>query len=183
MNKALESIWDAIIIAKDKYSSNANITFVVDEQAKLNFFSKFKDLYNSIKHEYMRSEVLSLDRHKVAAITVCEIIDCNIIQPQTIPEGKKFIGAEMIALSIGLSYMQTALNSALISKDVGKYIRSYVMPIALNCETDYFDILARHLYLAKKNYSLNPLDLADKFFLIEYLTLKENGINPLILKD
>mgnify|MGYP006868100695 FL=1 len=45
------------------------------------------------------------------------------------------------------------------------------------------DIICRNLYYAKTDYKLNPLDLADRLFLVEYFALSSEGIVPDILKD
>lgn len=45
------------------------------------------------------------------------------------------------------------------------------------------DIMCRNLYYAKTDFTLNPLDLADRLFLVEYIALTKDGINPDILKD
>ena len=48
------------------------------------------------------------------------------------------------------------------------------MPTDMACKTDYFDILTHNLYFSRNDYMLNPLDLVDKLFLLEYLTFKNN---------
>ena len=45
------------------------------------------------------------------------------------------------------------------------------------------EIMCRNLYYAKNDYKLNPLDLADRLFLVEYIALTKEGIAPDILKD
>lgn len=44
-------------------------------------------------------------------------------------------------------------------------------------------LCARNLYYAKTDYKLNPLDLADRLFLVEYIALMKEGIDPDTLKD
>ena len=183
MRKAVNSIWEALEMAKEIYS-DTDLAFDLSEEKKETFYSDFKAEYEHIKKEYMRPDVSALDRHKVAALTICKIIEHNIISTnKKLTNGEIFLGSEMIALSVGLSYMQRALNQILHSKSIPKKINSYHMPTALACKTDYFDILARNLYFAKKDYKLNPLDIADKLFLLEYVTLEMEMIDPKLLLD
>lgn len=57
------------------------------------------------------------------------------------------------------------------------------LPNAQSCGTPYMEIMCRNLYYAKNDYKLNPLDLADRLFLVEYIALTKEGIAPDILKD
>lgn len=179
MKQAIESIWGAIEKTKDLYAKNGDIFFDVSESKKASFDQSFRKTYNEIKEKYMQKNVKSLDRHKVAAIIIFTILNENIItSKKELQNDTIFLGAEMISISIGLSYMQRALNDVLRKLDVPKTINGYHMPAAFACETSYFDIFARNLYFSKRDYVLNPLDIADKLFLLEYLTLKNEMIDP-----
>ena len=182
MKQAIDSIWKSIEKAKDIYANNADIIFDISEEKKALFDDAFRKKYNDIKNKYMTPEVNALDRHKVASIIICTIIEEKIISSaKEIPSDMIFMGAEMIALSVGLSYMQRALNDLLEELSIPKRINSYHMPTAMACATNYFDIFARNLYFSRTDYVLNPLDIADKLFLIEYVTLKNEMIDPQLL--
>lgn len=182
MKQAIDSIWESIEKVQDIYSKSAEIVIDVSPEKKASFDKNFRAMYKLIKDNYMKPDVVALDRHKVAAIIICTIIDEEIVSTNKQTENDVvFLGSEMIALSVGLSYMQRSLNDILQEIAVPKIINGYHMPIAMACKTDYFDILARNLYFAKKHYVLNPLDIADKLFLVEYLTLKNEMIDPRLL--
>lgn len=182
MNQAIESIWEAIGKAQEIYAENNEISFDITDAKKNSFSKKFQQTYFDIKKKYMKPDVIALDRHKVAAIIICTIIEEDIVKPtKEIDKNTIFLGSEMIALSVGLSYMQRSLNDILSELSIPKIINGYYMPTAMACQTDYFDIMARNLYFSRKSYVLNPLDLADKLFLIEYLTLESEMIDPKIL--
>lgn len=184
MIPAVDSIWTAILKANELYSKSDDIEFDISPEKKKDFSDSFEQEYNRIKETYMASNVNFLDRHKVAAIIICTIIkERIIINKRELDSNSIFMGLEMIALSVGLSYMQRELNDFLRRKGETKLVNSYTMPIAMACDTDYFDILSRNLYFANRDYKLNPLDVADKLFLLEYITLKEKRIDPLILKE
>lgn len=86
--------------------------------------------------------------------------------------------------------MQAQLNKLLDLKNEKKIDR-YVMPIPFSCETNYFDVICRNLYYeenskdedGEKLWRLNPLQLANTYYLIELYTLEHNGISTSILKE
>ncbi len=75
------------------------------------------------------------------------------------------------------------LNEKLSAKGSKKKIEQFIFPDAQSCKTSYIDIICRNLYYARTDFQMNPLDLADRLFLIEYIALLKEGINPDILKD
>ncbi len=134
---------------------------------------------------FMKPSVSSLDRHKVASIIIASIIETNaVIYNKKIPEDSSFFGKYMIAVSVGLSYMLERLNARLRSKGITE-IERYQFPEAFSCNTPYFEIFSRNLYLTHEHtdWKLNLLDIPEILFLIEYLTVKENGIDPNVLTD
>lgn len=182
MRPGIDSIWKVIEEVAEYYKEETHLKINISEDKKKQFALSFEKAYNNLEEKYMRSDVTALDRHKVAALIICTIIDEEIIKSlKGNEDGIIFLGSEMIALSIGLSYMQKSLNNILTNLGLFKTITGYIMPTAMACKTDYFDILARNLYFAKTDYQLNPLDIADKLFLIEYLTLKDAMIDPRVL--
>lgn len=131
----------------------------------------------------MKSNVSELDRHKVAAASIIACIKTNIIHREgPLSAKKKFIGQEMIATEVALKWMLNGLNSQLRSQNIQIEINDYTMPTAFACPTPYFEIFSRNLFFAGRDYVLNPLDIAEKLFLLEYITLLENNIDPTTLK-
>lgn len=80
--------------------------------------------------------------------------------------------------------MQDRLNKKLVDKGENP-IGKIWMQDALSCDTPYFEILCRNLFYAKSDagWNINPLDMAEKLFILEYVTLEKNGIDPHILKE
>ena len=94
-----------------------------------------------------------------------------------------FIGSELIAIEVALAVMCTLLNDKLEAIGHGKKILSYYMPQAMSCSTPYALIFARNLIYAQKDFVLNPLDIAEKLFLLETITLIKNNIDPQLLLE
>lgn len=155
----------------------------IKENNKKKFEEIFNQYYKKITEQYMAEDNEALDRHKVASIYMISIIQSQImVAPDNTEE--KFMGIYVLATDCGLVYMLQDLNEKL-SKLGEKQIDQYYFPSAMACETEYYRIFYRNLsYIDKdEEFRFNPLDMADRLFLIEYLTLKENGINPDILKE
>lgn len=183
MTELVNAIWDvlgdAVIQAKKK-----------DERVDLNLNAKkefrklFEEKYNLIKNSFMKKEVNYLDRHKVASIIIASALESNaIVYSGNIIGDKKFLGKYFIAVAAGMSYMQDRLNEKLHEKGE-KEIAKYWYPSAFSCNTPFFAIFSRNLYFTSEmtDWKLNILDMSEIMFLIEYMTLEKNCINPNILK-
>ncbi len=181
MEQFTKKIWDlAVTCSKGSDISDYQIYFDNDTYEK---FSKgFQECYDDIKDNYMEKSVSALDRHKVAAIIIVSFITAEPLKIRNLSEDKIFLGNENLAFEIGLSYMQHELNKILQKNGINQKIVQYKMPEAMACETYYIDIVCRNLYHNKKRWGLNPLDLAERLFLIEYITLISEGIDPLRLR-
>lgn len=182
MTPLIENVWDLLENEYNKYSQeNPNFRF---DKAKKDCFKKlFSKEYDDVMNRYMDSSVEYLDRHKVAALIIVSILETNAIWYENLNEDYVFIGAELLALKVGLAYMVEKLNEKLYSRGVDKKLEKINFPNAQSCNTSYMDIICRNLYYAKTDYKLNPLDLADRLFLVEYIALSSEGIDPDILKD
>jgi hypothetical protein len=158
---------------------------LIDKDAKKLYAEYFEKYYNLIRHNYMKDRVENLDRHKVASIMIVSMIKAEVIKYNgELHEDEKFFGQYLIIATLGISYMQDKLNKLLINK--GKEpISTLWLPTAISCDTLYFEILCRNLYFSNNNseWGLNPLDLAEKLFIFEYVTLEKKKIDPSILKD
>ncbi|MCI9416332.1 MAG: hypothetical protein HFI82_02805 [Eubacterium sp.] len=166
----------------DKYPDNFKYNF----ECEKNFHNAFDRYYNTIKENVMYDNVQELDRHKLSAIIICSIIQSNPLQVISDYEKDRYVfdGNEKIAVNIGLSYMHSSLKELLQRRpDEAAKFSDFIFPIAFMCKTDYISILCRNLCYAKKYYELNPVDLANTLFLIEYITLLQIGINPETMKQ
>lgn len=195
MKELTQNIWDLVKEQCDKVSKyDSNIVFA---QERFNDFHElFKVKYEELKNKYMLDSVKYLDRHKSAALSIICLLESNIVTYKSNEthnnsfndvdgsiEESIFIGAELFALKAALSYMLEKLNEKLYDKNIDKKIDTFLFPEALSCETQYIEILCRNLYYAKKDFVLNPLDLSEKLFLLEYICLLKSGINPDLLKN
>ena len=148
---------------------------------------KIFDLYyNDIKTKVMYDNVQELDRHKLAAIIICSIVKANAIQYIHPYKEKEYIfdGNEKIALNIGLSYMNASLKKLLSRRPhEAEKFTDFIFPQASMCDTEYVSILCRNLCYAKRDYKLNPIDLANTLFLLEYITLIQVDIHPDTMKQ
>lgn len=163
---------------------NSNDNIIYNNEKYNDFEKKFISLYEEISVSYMKHNGESLDRHKVAAILMISIIEAKVLSLKEEIKGYIFFGNYVLAVDTGLNYMLAELNKQLENKKID-LINNYFFPNAMACDTDYYRIFYRNLYYSDINekWSLNPLDIADKLFLIEYLTLKENNIDPSFLKE
>lgn len=183
MTKTKEQIWKMFDeVCQDMRSQDPHIIFHADKKQK--FFDSFQKMYDLILNECMdvKRGINTLDRHKVAGIIVVSGIESEFVSMQELKNGTVFLGKEIISLSVALSFLQAALNMELEKAGSEKRIGQFVYPQALMCKTDYFDIMARNLFYSQKYWQMNPLELAEKFFLIENYTLEKNGIDPAILR-
>lgn len=183
MRQTIERVWN-LLDNTVKQIEKQTTGIVLYRGLYKNFDNCFRDLYKEIKEYYMESNVQNLDRHKVASIIIVSIIKSNIIAYEgKIDKDKEFFGQYLIAASVGITFMQYELNTLLSEKNQNK-IESLWFPQPLSCDTPYFEIFCRNLYYANnnKNWGLNPLDIAEKLYLLEYITLEKAGINPCILK-
>lgn len=180
IDEALCYVWREIRDCYDFYRGYDKKLVFNDN--KEDFFKKFHNIYNEIKTKYMREDVVELDRHKVVAAQITACIEANLITRE-VKKDQVFLGLYMIALEVGLNWMLIGLNEALAKAGVTKRITTYTMPDAFACPTKYFEVFSRNLFYSHvKGKGLNPLDISEKLFLLEYITLLSNDINPQTLK-
>lgn len=183
MEATTSNIWELLKITIQKIKeTDENIDY--DENAKDGFEKIFKDFKDTIKDNYMVEDVKNLDRHKVGAIIIVSILKSNAVKyKRELTANEKFIGQYLVATSVGFTYMQNCLNKILKGKQY-ELVEKLSLPQPISCETPYFEIFYRNLFYADNNkeWGLNPLDIADRLFLLEYITLLENNIDPSDLK-
>lgn len=182
MTPLIENVWDLITDEYNKHYKE-NLNFKFDQTKKNDFKQLFIQKYDFIMKTYMDSSVEYLDRHKVAALIIVSLLEINAISYDNLDEDCVFVGAELLSLKVGLAYMVEKLNEKLYSRGIERKIEEFKFPKAQSCDTSYMDIMCRNLYYAKRDYKLNPLDLADRLFLVEYIALSKEGLDPDVLKD
>lgn len=179
MTELINAVWNTMVSVTENKSD-----VIVDKSLEGDFCSLFRELYDKIKDKYMKDSVYYLDRHKVAAITIVAIIRSNAIKPlKDSSDEMLFIGKELIATEVALSIMCTLLNEKLSAIGHQKRISAYYLPEAMSCTTPYILIFVRNLIYAQRDYVLNPLDLAEKLFLLETISLIKYGIDPQLLAE
>ena len=185
--KITESVWQTISDAYEKYKINCpELIFHNDKKEQFN--SLYKEKYTDVMDRFMTDETKELDSHKQAAlITIC-CLQLNIIEYSNLPSDNNDeldIIPQIIAIGVGMSYMLQCLNDLLQVKKIEKQIKQYYFPVALACNTPYEKIICRILYFEQHedDMDFNVLELADKYFLLEYLNLLQHGIEPPLLKE
>ena len=179
MKPIIDAYWKELKNATTYYrKKNKNIVF--DDSKYQEFYDVFKKKYNAIRHEYMKENVTALDRHKVAAVMIVTSIEVKAVSYRgELSEKQHFLGSEMFSTEVALSWMLDTLNKKLVG--LGKTpIVSYHMPKAFSCDTPYFEVFTRNLFFSNRDYKLSPLDVSEKLFLIEYISLLKNNIDPSI---
>lgn len=189
-NKAIKTkgivnrAWETIEDGYNKYHKNYP-SLIFHKESQMDFINIFTEKYEEIMHRFMKSETNALDSHKQAALLTISCLEANVIEHDLKNQNQISIIPQIIALNVGLSYMKNCLNDILKEKKIGKSIEKYYLPVAIACNTPYEEIICRILYHEQNepDMSFNVLELADKFFLIEYINLLQHGIEPYLLKD
>lgn len=183
MTQYIDAIWKVFTELAKPYTSMADIK--EKNNAYDEFKSTFNELYEYAKNNYMNAKVENLDLHKTAAITAVSIC---IVQPLECDKklGEKFfVLNEILAISTALSSLQYFLNERL-DKFENKRIEKISLMETINCKDDFSFILSRNLFFHRKDRTLSEaepflkdsiLDLAAVFYMLEYITLKENEID------
>ncbi len=185
--KITESIWHTISDAYENYK-NTCPELIFHNDRKEQFNSLYKKKYTNVMERFMTDGTNELDSHKQAAlITIC-CLQLNIIEyskPPADNNDELHIIPQIIAIGVGLSYMLQCLNDLLRVQKIKKQIERYYFPVALACNTPYEKIICRILYLEQHedDMDFNVLELADRYFLLEYLNLLQQGIEPSLLKE
>lgn len=188
-----ESFWNAMEASckeRNKGINPKSDEFVsLQEQKRDEFIKRFESNYDTIRKQFMTKDTKALDCHKQAAVFIASALEAEVLV-QTSPEDKIALGPYMVLLNVSFSYLANHIDNRI--KTIGKSISKLSLPYALACDTPYFEILCRILYYEDCNIKArkleyckgyNILDWADRFFLLEYITLLQNNIEPLLLKD
>ncbi len=176
MKPTTKAFWKAIetqceLLSKDEAK------LYLDEEKKHAYIEACDAAYKDCKEKIMAKSVENLDRHKVAAILVIMALELDVIKCDNLGQDPKrlFIGSEKVLVSCAISYLAQQVNH-IIEKNASSQVQrmnSFKLPVAFSCRTNYIDIMCRVLYYDKIDNKLSLLDLADRFFLIEYIAIRE----------
>ena len=175
MKKTVESYFNVV----GKYcetlnSSGLNINFYYEKKDA--YIESVIDRYKAYKKDYLQEDVEYLDRHKMAAILVVCGIEHQIVDSgetgREIDKGKIDICCQKILLMAAFDYLLEIMNLKIENADTNlNKINKISFPKAFTCQTKFIDILSRTLFYAEKKYVLNEMELAEKFFLLEYISI------------
>lgn len=176
--------WETI---KEGYKecSEKYVGLSFDESQLVSFRKLFEEQYNDVMNRFMKEDTSALDAHKQAAILTICCLKAKIIDHKLDNSNQISIVPQMIAVNVGLSYMKNCINETLKKKGINKKVDIYYLPVAIACDTPYQEIMCRILYHEQneEDMSFNVLELADRYFLLEYINLLQRGIEPSLLKD
>lgn len=179
-----KNIWDTIEKNFQQYKgSYPDLIIRTDRKSK--FSELYKKRYQDTMDRFMVEETTALDSHKQAALLTICCLESNIIEHPLDNDDEISIIPQIIAINAGLSFMLRCLNNLLEKKKIKKQIEQYYFPVAIACDTPYLEIMCRILYHEQheQDMDFNVLELADRFFLIEYINLLQHGIEPALLKE
>lgn len=191
MRSTVEIFWDALERERARLNSS-QLPLVLNEEMKENYINRCDTVYKTYKERFMQPSVRNLDRHKVAAILVVEGASLNLICLDKDDGGKIFLGTERVLLTCALAYLLDQFNFLLDGGGVEGAAKAdfprmaeFRQPGAFACDTKYVDIMSRNLHYTLPHLKLfeseSALDvhlnvvreLAEKFFLLEYISIAE----------
>ncbi len=167
----IDSAWQAIEEGCRKYAK---------QYPSLTFHKDNKESFRKLFHEMCA--VGALGYHKLAAILTIACLQSNAVGHTLDDKTEISIIPQMIAVNIGFSYMKDCMNDILKKSGIKKTIKRYYFPASLAGDTSYPETLCQLLYHEQKEGRFDVLDLADKYFLLEYLNLLQQGIEPCQIK-
>lgn len=190
MKQAIERTWNKLKEECNKWDS---LQIKSDDDSFKVYSSCFEKQYKMIKDNFMSEDTKVLDAHKQAALVVGCVLETQIIeQSSTDAEDQIPIGPYVVALNVALSLLEDDIKSRLCVDSYSDKQISINMPIPFACNTPYFEIMCRLLYHEDtaqnkntpwKDLRYNVLEWADRFYLLEYITILTAGINPSVYRD
>jgi len=194
--KSLASgIWDLYksTFKDTEYNDINKCCLSIKEDAKDLFVNNFNTRYLYVLKMYMKEDTIELDRHKVAAIAVIELVLSEALDGVSLEidgdEKDIRIHRYLLASQTGFRFLLHQLNKKLVDFCLAP-LDEFHSPEIFTCpENNYLHVFARNLHFVSKRAgcddrfvtSLNELDLAEKLYLLEYITLLKNNISPTIL--
>ncbi len=183
MTSFFEAAWKTI--SKEvEFAQKTDKNIYLNETLKNEICNDLHIEYEKIKNTYMSKDTEFLDRHKVIAILVTLMVKKDLIKYKgKLKADEIFLGKELIATSVAFSVMFDLLQDRLNKAGYKLECNAYYMPIAMACSTPYQIIFARNLRYCQENGGINILELSEKLFLIETITLVKNNIDPTIIAE
>ncbi len=178
-----KQVWEMFVsVAEQMMKDDSEI--VLNYAAVQQFSDGFDKLYIYIKEVFMQDSVVYLDRHKVAAIIIISFVRANALGYGKSLDSSMFWGNYKLAISVGLSYMLDMFNHELREGGCQITITKYIMPKVLMDDIPYIDVLARNIYISETQRKSDSyvIDLAEKLFLIEFITIEKYDISTFALK-
>ncbi len=175
MKSTIYAYWQAISTQCELLSTKKDSMYI-DDSLKENYVINCENAYELCKSKEMSSDVVNLDRHKVAAILVIEAAKLNVIKRKDgrIADTKDewFIGAQKILLVSAICYLAQEINRIIEAsgKDIPR-MKQFKMPEVFSCKTSYIDIMSRLLRNETDDHRLYILSWSEKFFLLEYIAI------------
>jgi hypothetical protein len=175
------------------YESN-QIKLELDISKSEVFQNNFRDRYEHVMINYMSEDVTSLDRHKVASIAIIEFVLSEVLKydEPKLETNEIFMPKYYLAAQTGLAFMQYWFNNLLKARGI-EPIEEWYWPLPLSCpDKPYFCVFSRRLYYIDHSImsdngryakTFNEIELAEKLFLFEYLTILKKGLDPVDLLD
>lgn len=201
MKAVIKKAWEGLKDVCDQIDEDANVRF--DEDRYSEFEHLFIRYYELFLDKFMTERTTELDEHKQTAVIIISAIQANVILQST-KEGEIALAPYAVALKVGLSFLLDRINEKLRNckdklrmtdnqgNEVKINIDDFYLPYPLACDTPYFESLCRILYFenggAEKEgigypMEYNIVEWADRFFLLEFILLQQNGINPWLLRE
>ena len=187
MNQTIDYLWEKVLekalsITESQKKDYVDIVVYTDSE-KL-FRENFKYYHKLVKDTFMQdfnNEKIRLDRHKIAAITICSILSADVlgISQKAKSEMKDkndprnaFLANEKLAVDVALSHMYEVLKQEIqagkVQIDDVSLLDNFNFPVSLSCpEKKYDEILCRELYFSKKYFEVCPMSIANVLFLLE----------------
>lgn len=180
------NIWQVVLLEAEKLCKEDK-NLVVYRDSEQVFYKNFDYYKNLIIDNFMKPSNEPLDRHKIAAITICSILRATLVgisasvadQHDGYKDENAFLANEKLALSTAFSHMFAQLQYEFEKGKIPyeEMIPSYVLPTPLSCGRKFDEVLCRDLYYAKKHFKLNPLTIANLLFFIEVYSFEVHRIN------
>ena len=174
MNSTINSLWNKILENASKISTVDEDIVLYRDSEKL-FKDNFIYYHELVSEKYMKNSEEELDRHKIAAITICSILAASVLgikqsAASKYAEQNNFLANEKLALNTALSYMHSELLKEIASGEALEVITKYQFPKPRSCNRAFDEVWCRDLYFSKKYFSLNPINIAKDLFVIEEYT-------------
>lgn len=188
MKAVINKVWEALRHTCAQIDEKSGVTFCEEKYEQ--FVENFERYYQLFRDDFMTAKTTELDEHKQAAVIIVSAIEANVIR-QEAKAGMIALAPYAVPLNVSLYFLLDRINEKLKKADE-KEIAEFFLPFPLACDTPYFESLCRILYFenggAKEAgitypMSFSLVEWADRFFLLEYILLQQNSINPSQLRE